>query len=38
MRAEKPEIGDVWAILDVELTYNYLGKSKVNIDDLFDVE
>lgn len=24
--------------VDVELTYNYLGKSKVNIDDLFDVE
>lgn len=31
MRAEKPEIGDVWAIFR-------FGKSKVNIDDLFDVE
>ena len=38
IKKDGKEFEESWLFLDVELTYNYLGKSKVNLDDLFDVE
>lgn len=38
IKKDGKEFEESWLFLDVELTYNYLGKSKVNLDDLFEVQ
>lgn len=38
IKKDGKEFEESWLFLDAALPYNYLGKSKANIDDLFEVE